>query len=348
MNDLVEQGKEIWPRKPDDKKLSVSFDDSEKASFFSYIANCVNIGDILANLEKGSRLVVQFPTLALQRAYETGELVLNAGKQAGVTWPTLVKILENNKREFVANLPVAEEYFLQGNPIQHLTDGINNLMVQLKLETLEKLCKRILENTNKILAGQRDDRIGHLIAGQTRLQEALAEKNDKDKEKGLGDAINLIHTAQGEFLAGLQSRVSAFLPVPSSWFKRTWMNIWQNGQYYGEKDDEVDEIGLYYDLYLESTKMLAVCYCHLDKDDMVHHVFEVAQRNIEALDFKKIKTIDVIHKDSDNTHKFYYVALSHFHDQKKQVLLETKPYDYIEYETTKEELMEGIANVKQL
>ena len=108
---------------------------------------------------------------------------------------------------------------------------------------------------------------------------------------------------------------------------------------YGKKDDEINDIAFYYDMYLESTKLIAIAYAYLrNKDEMVHHVFDDAMAELGALSFTRLKTIDYIHPNCDNSCKFYHVALEHFHEEKKQVFLETKPYDYIEYEVTKGEL----------
>lgn len=331
------------PDNPDEKKITVNLDESQRLSLFGYLANCINIGDILAGISRGSRLIVRFPTKALEKAYNEGKYVLNLGKDGETQWPSLVKVLKGGKREFVANLPVENEFYLKGDPIRLLSDGFANMILQKKLDNLESLCKAIYENTEKILAGQRNDRIGDFLAGKKRLEAALKESNIEERDKGISSAIDLLYIAQGKFLAGLKSGVLQFAPLPSSKVRRTWQNIKESGRYYGKKDDEINDIAFYYDMYLESTKLIAIAYAYLgNKDEMVHHVFDDAMAELGALRFTRLKTIDYIHPNSDNSCKFYHVALEHFHEEKKQVFLETKPYDYIEYEVTKGELERGI------
>lgn len=64
-----------------------------------------NIAQVVTHIEKGVEYIVQIP-LEHKKAFQAEELLMNERKKTGINWPTLVKELENGKREIVANLPV--------------------------------------------------------------------------------------------------------------------------------------------------------------------------------------------------------------------------------------------------
>lgn len=76
--------------------------------------------DILAKVEAGIQYVVQIPA-EFQKAYESDEYFIVKNTEAGKTWPSLMKVAENDCNHVVTPLPIAEQAMVQGNPIQDLS-----------------------------------------------------------------------------------------------------------------------------------------------------------------------------------------------------------------------------------
>ena len=76
--------------------------------------------DILAKVEAGIQYVVQIPA-EFQKAYESDEHFIVKNTEAGKTWPSLMKVAENDCNQVVTPLPIAEQAMVQGNPIQDLS-----------------------------------------------------------------------------------------------------------------------------------------------------------------------------------------------------------------------------------
>ena len=96
-----------------DKVLSLS-DSSPHFNFNAFLGDlsqCVYIGDVLAGIKAGTRYVVEVPNATLQAGLDAGKYFVNQNAKTGVTWPTLVEILPNGKKKFVAkaeNLTVGQ------------------------------------------------------------------------------------------------------------------------------------------------------------------------------------------------------------------------------------------------
>ena len=60
------------------------------------IVQCVNMGEILAEIKAGTQYVVQIPA-EFQAAYESGEMFIMENMKTGKKWPSLMKIAEDGK-----------------------------------------------------------------------------------------------------------------------------------------------------------------------------------------------------------------------------------------------------------
>ena len=76
--------------------------------------------DILAKVEAGIQYVVQIPA-EFQKAYESDAVSYTHLTLPGKTWPSLMKVAENDCNQVVTPLPIAEQAMVQGNPIQDLS-----------------------------------------------------------------------------------------------------------------------------------------------------------------------------------------------------------------------------------
>jgi len=137
-------------------------------SLLTQLFRYANIGDTLAHVEKRLEYVVQIP-LKYKEAFDAGELFINENSKTGVMWPTLYKILDNGKRQFVDNLPIKQEEILRGNPFQRIEQSYHNIYLQQQINELAEIMNQTYHVVEHIEQGQKDDRIGLLLAGRDQI-----------------------------------------------------------------------------------------------------------------------------------------------------------------------------------
>ena len=331
-----------------DKVLSLS-DSSPHFNFNAFLGDlsqCVYIGDVLAGIKAGTRYVVEVPNATLQAGLDAGKYFVNQNAKTGVTWPTLVEILPNGKKKFVANLPIKEQSYLEGSPFQGMSQGLYSAAIQAQLAEIKHLAQATLENTQRILQGQKDDRIGHLQAGYERFFFAMNESDPAERDKGLNSAIDMLLTARSEIGATLRSLVNGFDPISKNVVARFFAR-WSNTgaeSYYDQKDAAVNEIVDHLMMYINATIIISSCYRYQGKERLAEIVFDKAREFLSGIDWRNVRTIQYAHKDRDLSRMNIYRPAAALEEGRERIMLQAKEYDYIEIELEGHELKEAITS----
>ena len=311
-------------------------------SILAHLMQYANIGDALSHVEKRIEYLVQIP-LKHKEAFEAGELIINENSRTGVMWPTLYKEMENGKRQFVDNLPIKREEIVQGNPFQSIAQSYHNLYMQQQINELAEIMNRTYRVVERIEQGQKDDRIGLLLAGRDQILLSLnLAETDRDRAIHLGRSQ--IIEAQKQLLQTFKRRVSDFEPIPDSAWGRFFLELKHSGTL-RERDKEFGEIQDYYSLYLQATHLLAASYAICGNVKEAEKVFEIAEQDMADVCFESLKTLRYIHKKNSNM--FYYHAVDFVSAEKAVCLEKAKDYDFIAFKVSGEKLLEAYNHGKQ-
>lgn len=271
--------------KADDSKLEIPYQDIlNKVLYF------IDVSEIVNNVQKESEYVVQIPK-EFQKQFNSGKYWINKNQKTGIEWPTLMRRGEDGRNKIVTNLSIKEESFIQGNPIQDLTNQFQMIQIQSSLqeqsERLESICKTV----EHIKKGQMNDRIGLLNSGREQIYYAL-QRDDSDPkkrdviEKGISDMI----TAQNQIFEELQLECEGFHSIPQSKIFQFIEEI-KHPDYYEEKSNEYNHILDLYKLYKESTKYIAAAYLLIGQPQVVESIYSKSTDKLETINYSKLRSI---------------------------------------------------------
>ena len=295
--------------------------------------------NIVSSIQRTSQYVVDVP-LQFQEAFNKGIIEINQNAKNGKLWPTLVRKLDNGKKEFVANLPIHQESMVQGNPMHELSTGIQMMQLQQQLADLTQLVKDVYEAVIRVEEGQRDDRVGLLKSGYEGVQHALLHDGDQ-RQAELIEARGQIREAKNQIGEVLKSRLAAFKPVHKNQIVRFGILMFDT-QYDAKKDAEYHRIQDYFELYLRAVQLHAASFAAVNDTKLAEEIYSEAREFIASLDFSKLATIRNIHKNTPESDYFFPTALTTIEAEKAICLDEAKPYDYVEFSFTGDELLEVI------
>ena len=305
----------------------------------SNLLQYANIGDALMHIESRMEYIVQIP-LKHKEAFDAGELFINENSKTGVMWPTLYRTLDNGKRKFIDNLPIKQEEILRGNPFQSIAQSYHNLYLQQKINELAEIMNQTYRVVERIEQGQKDDRIGLLLAGRDQILLALKlEAEERNAAIHLGR--NQILTAQKQLLQTFKRRVSLFEPIPESWWRRFGLELKHSGTL-RQRDKDFSEIQEYYSLYLQATQMLAASYTICGQLAQAEQVYQIAEQDMAEISFEAVKTLRYIHEKNDAM--LYYHAIDYLKAEKQICLEDAMEYDYISFQVKGEKLLEVFEN----
>lgn len=300
------------------------------------LSQYANMADALSHVEKTVEYVVQIP-IKHQDAFNAGEVFLNQNTKTGVLWPTLYKTMENGKRQFVDNLPIKQEEIWHGNPFESIAVSYHNLYMQRQINELADLVNQTYRVVERIEQGQKDDRIGQLMAGRNQILYAMSlEESERREEVRSGRSKMLV--AQEQIFRTFETRVRNFEPIPESSWSRFCTELLHPGSL-KRKDAEFDEIQQYYALYLQATQMVAASYALNGELESAEKVFLTAEQNMATVNFDGLKTLQYIHKQ--NKELFYYHATEYIASEREIGLEEAQGYDTISIQVTGEKLLEA-------
>lgn len=302
MSDLIKVNTDIVER--DDaaivpvynKPLEINADspDIDFKGLLNKICQYVNMADAVENIEKATEYVVQIP-LQHQDSFKEGKSWIMESSKTGKMWPMLVTKGESGKQEIVTPLAIVARDSVDEESFEDIATAQNNLYLQQQINELSDLVKETLDVVKKIEHGQLDDRVGKLNAGRQGVMLALNQKDVASRPVALQMAISQINEAQQQILETLKRRVNEFEALPKTVVMQFLKEVAKNG-YLDGKDDEFNEIRHYFELYLQSTQMLAAAYAVMGDIGNVQLVFDNAVGALQSLDYSKLDTIAYSHK----------------------------------------------------
>ena len=311
-------------------------------SFLGQVVQYINMADVLAKIKAGTQYVVQIPT-EYQAAFQAGKSFLMENKETGKRWPTLMRVAKSGRNEVVTPLPIKEQSFVQGNPIQDLANGFQNILIQQQMAQLALVAEETYRVVERIEHGQMDDRIGLLLAGKNGISLALSMPEGEERKMQIVASRQNLLTAQAQIGKMLERRTSEFAPISKFAAVRFLRESLHSGYLQG-KDYEVEEIQEYYDLYLNATKLIAASYVLCSDMPTAEKAFEFAEQYLSTLDFSKVKTIQYLHQSENDM--FYLRPVEYLAAERNVYLNEAKGFDYIALEVSGDNLLEALSDGK--
>lgn len=312
-------------------------------SVLNQIVDFINIGDVVSKIQVDKQYIVQVPA-QFREALDSGELFMMKNQKSGIMWPSLMEVAENGKNQIVTPLPISEQRLAQGNPVQSLSIGYHNLLMQQQMNRLTKLVEKTYSQVMHIERGQMDDRIGLLEAGKNGLLLALSMPEGEERTSQINSSRQNILESQAQIGRALQSRVKEFDEFPKTGLMRFIREFFDNG-YHARKDVEIAEMQDYYDLYLQATRLLAASYAISGDVKTAEISFEIGERCMREIDFSAVKSVSRVHKDLGEM--FYSNPVEYISVEKEICLEQAKPYDYVVLEVSGETLLEVIGNGRE-
>ena len=324
------------------KKLYISHNSAgiDFQALLGQVVQCVNMGEILAEIKAGTQYVVQIPA-EFQKAYEFGEMFIMENMKSGKKWPSLMKIAEDGRHQVVSPLPIAEQAIVHGNPVQELANSQHNMLMQQQVAQLTELVERTYRVVEQIKHGQMDDRIGLLEAGKNGLILALSMPEGEERRRQIDSSRQNLLVAQAQIEKTLERRAGEFEPLPKAAAMRFMREFFHTG-YLAEKKNDVQEMQEYYDLYLQATKLLAASYAMCGNLETAEQTFRLSETTIRSIDFSKVKTIGYQHKGLSNM--FYNTPIGYIAAEREVCMEEAKQYDYVAIEVSGEKLLEVLGD----
>ena len=343
-NHPTEANQKTVPIPAEGKKLYISHNSVgiDFQALLGHVVQCVNMGDILAEIKAGTQYVVQIPA-EFQEAYESGEMFIMENMKTGKKWPSLMKIAEDGRHQVVSPLPITEQAIVHGNPVQELANSQHNMLMQQQVAHLTELVERTYRVVEQIKHGQMDDRIGLLEAGKNGLILALSMPDGEERNRQIDSSRQNLLVAQAQIEKTLERRAIEFDPLPKAAAIRFMREFFHSG-YLAEKKNDVQEMQEYYDLYLQATKLLAASYAICGNLETAEQTFRLSETTIQAIDFSKVKTIAYQHKAL--TDMFYNAPIGYIEAEREVCMEEAKRYDYVAIEVSGEKLLEVLGDGK--
>ena len=343
-NHPTEANQKTVPIPAEGKKLYISHNSVgiDFQALLGHVVQCVNMGEILAEIKAGTQYVVQIPA-EFQKAYESGEMFIMENMKTGKKWPSLMKIAEDGRHQVVSPLPITEQAIVHGNPVQELANSQHNMLMQQQVAHLTELVERTYRVVEQIKHGQMDDRIGLLEAGKNGLILALSMPEGEERNRQIDSSRQNILVAQAQIEKTLERRAGEFEPLPKAAPMRFMREFFHTG-YLAEKKDDVQEMQEYYDLYLQATNLLAASYAICGNLETAEQTFRLSETTIQAIDFSKVKTIAYQHKAL--TDMFYNAPIGYIEAEREVCMEEAKRYDYVAIEVSGEKLLEVLGDGK--
>ena len=306
------------------------------------LAQYVNIANIANTIEKGVEYVVQIPA-KYQQQFETGEYFINKNKTTGIEWPTLMKKMENGQYRFVDDLPIKQRDVIQGNPFQDMCNSYHNIVMQQQLAQIADTVAETYQSVKMIEVGQQDDRIALIEAGKEQILLAMSIQDEEQKKEMLRLGARDLLVGKEQIGKALARRVEAFEALPDSKMKLFLTSLARSG-YLSKKDREVEDIQECYSMYIEATKMLAATFAYTGETAAVEQTFKRSIEILRGIDFDKVKSIGIAHKDVSLDDWFFNHPIEYVEVEKAPCLESAKQYDFVQIEVTGAELLEAIKN----
>ena len=321
-------------------KFSKSMSNIDFTGTLDKIAQYINIAEVAGNIKKGTQYVVQIPA-EFQKQFEAGELFINRNSKTGVEWPTLIRKLDNGKQEFVANLPIKEQEFIQGNPFQDICSNFHNISTEKQLKKIAQMVEETCETVKKIEVGQQDDRVAKIEAGKKQILLAMTVKKEEQKSYLINSGIQQMLLGKEQIGKAMVRQIETFKELPRNQLALFFNDLVHPG-FLTRKDEEVEKIQDYYSLYVDATKMIAATFAYTGETAAVEQTFQDSIDFISGVDFSKIKSIEVSHKNMDFNDWFFNKSVEYIEVEKQPCIESAKEYNYLQLEVDGEDFLEVI------
>lgn len=176
-----------------------------------------DIGKVAGAIEKKAEYVVQIPA-KYQKQFEAGELFINKNSKTGIEWPTLMRKADNGRYQFVDNLPIKQQKFLQGNPFHDICQDYQNMCIQQQLAKLSEEISDLKDGVKFIAQGQQDDRVGLIKAGREEIMLALKMKDQQSRQEHIRIGCSNLLVGKNQLEKELERRISNFEAIPDNVF----------------------------------------------------------------------------------------------------------------------------------
>lgn len=310
------------------------------------LSQYVDIGHTLTHIDRVKQYVVQVP-LQYQKALDEGTYFINQNQTTGVMWPSLMEVKESGRWGFIDNLPIAEQNLVRGNPMRDISINFYNLALQKQIASIADAVERTYKVVERIEHGQMDDRIALLYSGREQIQLAMTLKDSDARKQAMALGRQSLIDAKYQLGMTLKRRIEEFEPIPEGWFAQRWLAFRHKG-IFDQRDDEFQEMQDYYELYLESTKLLAASYVATDEIEAAKKAYGDSIDFIETIRFGNAQTIKFVHKSVEIQDRFVYHPVAYIKAEQEDAEEDARKFNYMIIEATGEELLEVLSGDKEV
>ncbi len=339
-SELIESQTEDLVEEPKGKVLHIK-NGQKGVDFRGVLVQLSQYADIehtLTHIDRVKQYVIQVP-LQYQKALDEGTYFINQNQTTGVMWPSLMEVRESGRWGFVDNLPIAEQNLVQGNPMRDISINFYNLALQKQIASIADAVERTYKVVERIEHGQMDDRIALLYSGREQIQLAMTLKDSDARKQAMALGRKSLIDAKYQLGMTLKRRIEEFEPIPEGWFAQRWLAFRHKG-IFDQRDDEFQEMQDYYELYFESTKLLAASYIATDEIEAAKKAYGDSIEFIKSIRFGNAQTIKFVHKPKEIQDQFVYHPVAYIEAEQEDAEGGAKEFDYMIIEATGEELLE--------
>lgn len=224
-------------------------------------------------------------------------------------------------KKYVVEIPAMfkDDLQLEGKPMQEVAATYHNIYTQRELAYIATTVEKTYKQVEKIEHGQMDDRIAKLQSGREQILLAMTLKDEDEKKDAVRLGRHNMLEAKNQIGKALERRVREFEPLPKERMKLLMKQV-RDSDYLNGKDDEVEEIQNYYNLYLEATKLLTASYVYSGEEDAARQVAMESKKFMKNIDFKNIKSIERIHQNEDLDDMFFNAPVEYLEIEEKEIL----------------------------
>ena len=323
-----------------DSELEIPFED-----VLDKILNLINVADIVENIQKEAEYVVHIPK-EFQKQYESGEYWIMKNLETGKEWPTLMRKGDDGKNKIVTPLAIKKKSFIQGNPIQDLTQQIQMAQLQHSIQEQNELLESICKTVKHIQKGQMNDRIALLESGRDQISFALQrDDSDPGKRTAIESGIRDMITARNQIFEELKLQCNDFQSVPKSKLFQYFKEI-LHVDYYEDTVNAYNEIADLFELYKESTKYIAIAHILINQPNLINTVYSNSLKKLEDVDYSKVKSISYW-DDEENVSLFFNCDNNMLLEDQKECIKLNGDYDSLAIEINGEQLLEAITHGRE-
>ena len=323
-----------------DSDLSIPFNE-----VLSRTLEFINVNDIVENIQKGSEYIVQIPA-EFQKQYESGEYWIMKNSQSGKEWPALVRMGEDGRQKIVTPLSIKKESFIQGNPIQDLTQQFQMAQLQSAIQEQTELLESICKNVKHIQKGQMNDRIALIESGKKEIIFALQRSDsDPNKQTAIEFGISQLCLGQEQIYAELKLQIEEFDSIPKQKILQ-WVQGIVHSDYWNRKSKEYNSIVNLFELYEESTKYIAAAHILIDQPQVIKTIYLDSLAKLKELDYSNVQSIENMYSSEEYSF-FYKIDSQLLKKDEKECIQLSKKLDGLTIEISGERLLEAINHERE-